>query len=95
MDWIPWSGDEMMYAAIVTITLKKGVADPEGKNTAKALHLLGFSEVQEVQSARMFKITLDVGNKGEDEARSRVNDMCKRLLANPVIHDYTIDLRPI
>ncbi len=79
-----------MIEAVVTIGLKKGVADPEGKNTAKALRLLGFSDVDDVQSARMFRISL--GDVSEDKAREMVEDMCRKLLANPVIHDYSVEI---
>ncbi len=72
--------------AEVRIRLKKGVADPEGANTKKALELLGFSDVVDVKSSKCFSIKLDT----EDEAVASelVERMCRNLLANPVIHDY-------
>ncbi len=73
----------------ITIKLKKGVADPEGENTKKALKLLGFDEVKEVETMKVFRITLDKEEK-EEEVRKKGEDMCKKLLANPVIHDYFI-----
>jgi phosphoribosylformylglycinamidine synthase subunit PurS len=78
----------MSYKAEVRIALKKGVADPEGKNTHKALELLGFQGLQSVKSEKLFEIRLDAAS--EEVARHRAEEMCKRLLANPVIHDYTI-----
>jgi phosphoribosylformylglycinamidine synthase len=77
-----------MVKAFVEIHLKKGVADPEGSNTLKALKLLGFENAADVKSAKLFEIDLDE----EDEARARdmLEEMCNRLLANPVIHDYQI-----
>ncbi|HEV8360143.1 MAG TPA: phosphoribosylformylglycinamidine synthase subunit PurS [Candidatus Thermoplasmatota archaeon] len=77
-----------MYKAQVKIALKKGVADPEGKNTHKALELLGFQGLRSVQTEKVFDIHLDAAS--EEVARHRAEEMCKRLLANPVIHDYTI-----
>lgn len=77
-----------MFKAEVKIALKKGVTDPEGENTKKALKLLGFDEVREVKSAKIFEIFFNERN--EMEARERVEEMCRRLLANPVIHDYSI-----
>lgn len=77
-----------MYKAEVRIALKKGVADPEGKNTHKALELLGFQGLRSVQSEKVFDIHLDAAS--EEVAQRRVEDMCKRLLANPVIHDYHV-----
>lgn len=77
--------------AVVTIGLKKGVADPEGKNTAKALKLLGYDSVSDVKSAKMFRIYLEESD--ESKARAMVEEMCRRLLANPVIHEYSIDIK--
>lgn len=76
--------------AEVRIELKKGVADPEGDNTRKALALLGFSEVKGVKSIKVFEIEM----KGAEKAiRGRVEEMCQRLLANPVIHNYKVSFR--
>lgn len=78
-----------MFRARVEITLKKGISDPEGKNILKALHLLGFEEVKEVKMAKVTEIFMDGSEK---EVEARVKEMCNRLLANPVIHDYTISI---
>jgi phosphoribosylformylglycinamidine synthase PurS subunit len=80
-----------MYTAEVRVNLKKGVADPEGMNTRKALELLGFKDIASVSSVKMFRITLDAAD--EPDARKRTDDMCRRLLTNPVIHNYTIDIK--
>ena len=72
----------------VEVHLKKGVTDPEGDNVAKALKLLGFSGVRGVHSAKLFAI--DVDARDAQAARAQVEEMCHRLLANPVIHEYTI-----
>jgi phosphoribosylformylglycinamidine synthase PurS subunit len=79
-----------MALAEVRITLKKGVADPEGKNTLKALELLGFEGVRDVRSVKVFEIEID-GKAGETS--KRVDEMCRRLLANPVIHNYSITIK--
>ncbi|MDI6916829.1 MAG: phosphoribosylformylglycinamidine synthase subunit PurS [Thermoplasmatales archaeon] len=76
-----------MYHVDVIINLKKGIADPEGVNTKKALGMLGF-KVKDVSSAKIFRITLGVKNK--KDAEKKVGEMCRKLLANPVIHDYKI-----
>jgi phosphoribosylformylglycinamidine synthase len=76
-----------MVIAEVKIKLKKGVADPEGANTKKTLELLGF-QVEDVKSAKVFEIYLGIEN--EEEAKRKVEEMCEKLLANPVIHDYSI-----
>jgi phosphoribosylformylglycinamidine synthase len=76
-----------MVMAEVKIKLKKGVADPEGANTKKTLELLGF-DVGDVKSVKVFQIQL--GTEDQEEAQKKVEDMCQKLLANPVIHEYSI-----
>ena len=80
-----------MVVAKVVIELKEGVADPEGMNTKKALKLLGW-EVEDVKSGKVFEIDF-----GEDitveEAEKETEEMCKRLLANPVIQTYDIEIK--
>ena len=75
------------------VELKKGVADPEGKNTKKALDLLGFDKVTEVKTSKFFTITLDASS--EAEARAMMDDMCVKLLANPVIHIPMINIKEV
>ncbi|MFW6144910.1 MAG: phosphoribosylformylglycinamidine synthase subunit PurS [Candidatus Natronoplasma sp.] len=80
-----------MVTAEVIIELKKGVADPEGMNTKKALNLLGW-DVEDVKSGKVYEI--DLGDDvSEEEAREEVEEMCKRLLANPVIQTYEIIMK--
>ena len=80
-----------MYTAEVRIGLKKGVADPEGANTHKTLNLLGFENITGVHSVRTFQLDIDATD--EKTAREEVEKACKRLLANPVIHEYQIQVR--
>lgn len=80
-----------MIEVEVRIVLKKGVADPEGANTAKALKLLGFEDIKEVKSAKVFRIFLDADD--EEKAMGRAREMCDKLLANPVVHDFDISVR--
>ena len=79
-----------MYEAKVTIGLKKGVSDPEGANTLKALKLLGFNNVKEAKMIRTIDLLID--DKSEENVRKSVEQMCQRLLTNPVIHTYEIDI---
>ena len=74
----------------IEVHLKKGVTDPEGDNVRKALNLLGFKGIGGVHSAKLFLV--DVDARDAAEARTAAEDMCRRLLANPVIHDYTISI---
>jgi phosphoribosylformylglycinamidine synthase len=79
-----------MFEVKVTIKLKKGISDPEGFNTLKALHLLGFNNVIEAKTIRIFDLKIDSENK--KNIREGVEKMCRRLLTNPVIHDYEIEI---
>jgi len=79
-----------MFEVKVTISLKKGVSDPEGANTLKALKLLGFNNVKEAKMIRTVDLLIDGKNK--DEVKKSVEQMCQRLLTNPVIHTYDIKI---
>ncbi|KAA0009547.1 phosphoribosylformylglycinamidine synthase [Thermoplasmatales archaeon ex4484_30] len=82
-----------MLKAKVEVRLKKGVVDPEGKNITKALHLLHFNEVKEVKVAKVFEIF--IADEKKEEAMKKVDEMCKKLLANPVINEYSISIEEI
>ncbi len=77
-----------MYEAKVTIQLKKGVSDPEGVNTLKAIHLLGFSNVKSAKTIRTFDLLVD--GKDKNQVKKDVEQICQRLLTNPVIHNYDV-----
>lgn len=76
--------------AKVHITLKNGVLDPQGKAIEGALHGLGFDGVGAVRQGKV--IELQVNETDEAKAREQVEAMCKKLLANPVMENYTIEL---
>ena len=73
----------------VQITRRDGIADPEGSTTAHALQELGYQEVTGVHFGR--DIIVEVDTDDEAAATARVIEMCDRLLANPVIEDYTVE----
>ncbi len=73
---------------IVSISLKNGVLDPQGKAVEKALHSLNFNSVKEVKIAKQIKISLD--EKDEKLAKEQVKKMCEELLVNSVIEDYEL-----
>ncbi|MFW6122459.1 MAG: phosphoribosylformylglycinamidine synthase subunit PurS [Petrotogales bacterium] len=79
-----------MFEVKVTVTLKKGVSDPEGANTLKALHLLGFNKVKTAKITRTFDLL--IGGKDKAKVKKDVEQMCQRLLINPVIHNYEIEI---
>ncbi|CAM1639637.1 phosphoribosylformylglycinamidine synthase subunit PurS [Bartonella sp. B10834G6] len=76
--------------ARVTVTLKAGVLDPQGKAIVGALDSLDFKGVQSVRQGKVFDIVLDDLTK--DEAKKQLKEMCEQLLANTVIENYQIEL---
>ena len=72
----------------VIITLKKGVLDPQGKAIQQTLNGMAFDNVSEVRQGKFFDIEVNEGD--ENKAKSQVEEMCKKLLANLVIEDYKI-----
>jgi phosphoribosylformylglycinamidine synthase len=81
----------MAKKARVFVTLKRGVLDPQGSAVNRALHALGYGEVADVRLGKLIEVTLD-GNAPEAEERARLDEMCKKLLANTVIEDYKVEL---
>ncbi|HZF37040.1 MAG TPA: phosphoribosylformylglycinamidine synthase subunit PurS [Candidatus Angelobacter sp.] len=76
--------------AKVHITLKPGVLDPQGRAIQHALASLGFGGVDDVRQGKY--IELDLGETDQAAARARVDEMCKKLLANTVIENYSVEI---
>ena len=74
----------------IRIELKKGVADPEGRNTKKTLESLGFKGLGEVRTVKLFEMEVDLP---AEEAKRAGEEMCRKLLANPVIQNYKVAVR--
>jgi phosphoribosylformylglycinamidine synthase PurS subunit len=74
--------------AIVTVMLKDGVLDPQGKAIGHALHTLGFSAVQSVRAGKVIELELDESDPAR--ARQAAEEMARRLLANLVIESYSV-----
>ena len=72
----------------IIVTLKNGVLDPQGKAIQQTLNGMNFNNVEEVRQGKFFEI--EVNEKDENKAKSSVDEMCKKLLANLVIEDYKI-----
>ena len=72
----------------IIVTLKKSVLDPQGTVIQQALNGMGFKDVNEVRQGKFFEINID--EKDQKKAEEKVEDMCKKLLANLVIEDYKI-----
>ena len=82
----------MKYDVEVKISLKKGMLNPEASTIQRALALLGY-EVQDTDTIDIVKFTLE--EDSQDAVEKEVDDMCQRLLCNPVIHDYEIQIVPV
>jgi phosphoribosylformylglycinamidine synthase PurS subunit len=76
--------------ARITVTLKNGVLDPQGKAIEHALGALGFDGVGQVRQGKVFDVELDGTDKAKAEAELKA--MCDKLLANTVIENYTVTL---
>ena len=81
----------MKYSVEVKISLKKGMLNPEASTIQRALALLGYN-VHETDTIDIVKFSMD--EDSEELVKNEVEDMCQRLLCNPVIHDYKIDINP-
>lgn len=80
----------MSYLARVDVMLKPGISDPQGQTIEKALPVLGYEGVREVRVGK--RIQLQVDATDAEEARAKVEEMCERLLANPVIESYEVSI---
>ena len=72
----------------VIVTLKKSVLDPQGTIIQQTLDGMGFNNINNVRQGKFFEI--DIDEKDQKKAEEKVEDMCKKLLANLVIEDYKI-----
>jgi phosphoribosylformylglycinamidine synthase subunit PurS len=82
-----------MYLAHVYVTLKQSVLDPQGTAVQKALAQHGFEEVKDVRIGKFMELKLDIQDRAV--AEERVKAMCERLLANPVIETYRIEMTEV
>ncbi|MTI80155.1 MAG: phosphoribosylformylglycinamidine synthase subunit PurS [Firmicutes bacterium] len=82
-----------MYQAKIYITLRKSVLDPQGSAVTKSLHAMGYDNVNDVRVGRYLVVDVDTTDK--EAAEKQVQDMCNKLLANPVIEDYTFELAEV
>lgn len=82
-----------MYVAKVYITLKPTVNDPQGLTIKGALHNLGFTSVEDVRAGKYMEVRIEESDP--TEAKEQVNEMCRKLLANPVIENYRFELEGV
>jgi phosphoribosylformylglycinamidine synthase PurS subunit len=74
----------------ITVTYKKGVLDPQGKTILGSLHQLGYKEVTDVKAGKILELSLSKMPKAQLE--KKLKEMCEKLLANPIIEDYQLDV---
>ncbi len=79
-----------MFLARVYVTLKPTVNDPQGLTIRGALHSLGFADVESVRAGKYLEIQIAADDR--KKAESQLAEMCRKLLANPVIEDYRFEL---
>ncbi len=82
-----------MFKAQIHVTFKKGVLDPQGQTVARSLGSLGFSGIKEARIGRFIEIVME----GDSEAgvREAVVDMCRQMLANPVLEEFEVEITPL
>ena len=78
--------------AKVFVNLKPSILDPQGQTIAEALHSLGYAAVQEVRQGKYFE--LDVDAVSVEQARALAAEVADKLLANPVIESYRVEVEP-
>jgi phosphoribosylformylglycinamidine synthase subunit PurS len=78
------------YAAHVEVSHRPGIADPAGATVERALPALGYTNVEQVHIGKVVRLVVDAPSAGA--ARAQVEEMCERLLANPVIESYEVTI---
>lgn len=78
------------YTAHITITLRRAILDVQGKTVEHALHSLAFQHISDVHIGKYVELTVAAASK--DEAMAQVKEACSKLIANPIMEDFHIDL---
>jgi len=81
------------YEVLVEVTLRPGVADPQGATIERSLPLLGVSSVSGVRVGKAIRLSIEAAD--EHEARTLVDDLCARFLTNPVIEDAAVSVASV
>jgi phosphoribosylformylglycinamidine synthase len=82
------------YLARIYVTPKPGVNDPQGIAILGGLHNLGYSSVRGVRAGKYLEVRLD-GVNGKAQAEAQAREMCQKLLANPVIEDFRLEVEEV
>jgi phosphoribosylformylglycinamidine synthase PurS subunit len=82
-----------MYLAKIYVTLKPTVNDPQGLTIRGALHNLGFNTVEDVRAGKYIEVRINEDNS--EKAHHQINEMCRKLLSNPIIENYRFEVEKI
>jgi phosphoribosylformylglycinamidine synthase subunit PurS len=82
-----------MYLSKVRITLRKSILDPQGKAVEHAVSSLGIAGIKDIRMGKYFEFTVD--GASEEDASKTTEQVCKQLLANPVMEDYNFDVKKV
>lgn len=85
-----WESVDVEFEVMVEVTLREGVADPQGATIERSLPHLGFDGVSGVRVGKAIRFTIDATD--EAAARAEVEDLCARFLSNPVIEDASVSI---
>jgi phosphoribosylformylglycinamidine synthase PurS subunit len=83
----------MPYLSKIRVTLRPSILDPQGKAVEHAIATLGVSSVSDVRMGKYVELRVESGS--EDEARKKTEEVCRKLLANPVMEDYAFEIQKI
>ena len=83
----------MRFSVLVEVRLRPGIADPQGATIQRALPALGFEGVRDVRVGKAIRFTVEAPDA--DAARTQVDELCQRLLANPVIEDADVHVQSV
>jgi phosphoribosylformylglycinamidine synthase PurS subunit len=76
----------------VYVTPKQGILDPQGATVERALPALGFNGVSGVRIGKVIEFALELPGAAPEQVHAEIDDMCRKLLANPIIEDYRFEL---
>jgi len=79
-----------LYSAKIKVTLRKSILDPQGKAVEHSIQSLGYSNIVDTRIGKY--IELNINSSSDEEARLITDDVCKKLLANPVMEDYSFEV---
>jgi len=82
-----------MLKAIVTVMLKKGIFDPQGRAVQNGLESIGFDKVKDVRVGKQLEMDLEMTDMATAEAS--VHDMCDKMLANPVVESFSYEIKEV